>query len=165
MITKGYVIVSHPIDKIYLAVLEACEELKADIKNSCTTNDGGYIFEGKTAAIFSSTVSRLGQKFQIVLQPKQSGILIDIYDFYPMLDTRFVFSFFKALAKRVPLDSGLRIYGVNQAPTINELPTYGVAEYNHKLVVATALLKNFEYDIEVVSDGGIPKLQDAKKTC
>jgi hypothetical protein len=86
--------------------------------------------------------------FKLWLQDRQTKTLIDVYDYHyhPDSEANFIFPFFRCLAKHLKLDSGFRIYPVD-APTNSLLPTYALAEHNHKLWVLPTLLEGFHYRI------------------
>ena len=54
MITRGYVLVSHPLDNVHDAVLETCNEMKAEVKDVKRNSDIGYQIEIETASRFGS---------------------------------------------------------------------------------------------------------------
>ena len=157
MITRGYVLVSHPLDNVHDAVLETCNEMKAEVKDVKRNSDIGYQIEIETASRFGA-----GQSFQIRIQDKQTNTLIEVYDdlFHPEKETKFIFPFFRCLAKHIRLDSGFRIYPV-EAPTNSLLPTYALAEHNRKLWILPTLLEGFHYNISIIDDSGIAGVKKA----
>ena len=160
MITRGYILVSHPLSNVHDAVLETCKEMKAEVKDIKRNSGKDYQIEVETASILKAL--GYGDRFQIRLQDKQTNTLIEVYDdlYHPEKETRFIFPFFRCLAKHLRLDSGFRIYPV-EAPTNSFLPTYALAEHNRKLVVLPTLLEGFHYRISIIDDGGIPIVKHA----
>jgi hypothetical protein len=150
---------------VHEAVLETCEEMNAQVKDVISNDDIDYQIEVQTATILDKAF-RVGRRFQIRLQNKQTkpkpSTVIDIYDyhFHEESETKFIFPFFKCLAKHLRLDSGFRIYPV-EAPTNSLLPTYALAEHNRKLVVLPTLLEGFQYRISIIDDGGILSIKNA----
>jgi hypothetical protein len=66
MITRGYVLVSRPLDNVHDAVLETCKEMKAKVKDAKSNSDIGYQIEVETASRFGA-----GQSLQIRLQEEK----------------------------------------------------------------------------------------------
>lgn len=111
--------------------------MKAEVKNVKQNGKKGYQIEVETASIFDKAFS-------------------------PETETKFIFPFFRTLAKHLRLDSGFKIYPV-EAPTTSFLPTYAVAEHNHKLVVSPTLMERFDYDITILKDGGVSDVKNSQR--
>jgi hypothetical protein len=71
MITRGYALLSHPLDSVHEAVLETCEEMNAQVKDIKSNGDIDYQIEVKTATILDKAF-RVGRRFQIRLQNIQT---------------------------------------------------------------------------------------------
>jgi hypothetical protein len=166
MITRGYAVLSHPLESVHEAVLETFEEMNAQVRDIKSNSDIDYQFEVQTASILDKAFRVNSGRFQIRLQNRltkpEPSTLIDIYDYYfhAETETKFIFPFFKCLARHLRLDSGFRIYPV-EAPTNSLLPTYALAEHNRKLVVLPTLLEGFHYRISIIDDGGILAIKNA----
>ena len=163
MITRGYILVSYPLDRVKDTVLETCKEMNAEVREVKKNSNASYQIEVETASNFDKAF-RVGNRFQIRLQDKQLKTLIDVYDLYyqPETETKFIFPFFRGLAKYLRLDSGFRIYPV-EAPTTSSMPTYAVAEHNHKLVVSPILMERLDYDVTIINDGGVSEVKNSER--
>jgi hypothetical protein len=142
---------------VHGAVLETCKEMKAEVKDIKRSSELGYQIEVETDSILGK-----GLRYQIRLQDKQKNTLINIYDYHyhPETETKFIFPFFRCLAKYFRLDSGFRIYPV-ETHTDSQLPTYALTERNHRLFVLPTLLEAFHYSISIINDGGISTVKSA----
>jgi hypothetical protein len=156
MLTRGYVLVSQPLDSVHDAVLKTCKEMNAEVIDIKRSSEIGYQIEVETDSILSRA-----RRFQIRLQDKQSKILIDIYDyrFHNETETNF-FPFFRCLAKYLRLDSGFRIYPIENY-TDSRLPTYALTEHKHRLIVLPTLMEAFHYRISIINDGGMSTVKNA----
>ena len=79
MITRGYILVSYPLDRVKDTVLETCKEMNAEVREVKKNSNASYQIEVETASIFDKAF-RVGNRFQIRLQDKQQKTLIDVYD-------------------------------------------------------------------------------------
>ena len=43
------------------------------------------------------------------------------------------------------------------------MPTYAVAEHNHKLVVSPTLMERFDYDVTIINDGGVSEVKNSER--
>lgn len=111
-ITRGQVIIPHSRSIVLDALLAACKESKVKVKK---LDKSSYQIDGKS----STTLMRYGHKIRILLDDVPNGTNIKIYEFshIPGVDPQLINSLLKAVSKRIPFSSHVRIDSVKDVET------------------------------------------------
>lgn len=153
MITRGQVLVEEDRSQVFPLVLESCKEVKAKMD---IIDDTEFYIHGKSPTLWN----RYGAKLEIFLRSSEEGTLIEIYDHLPIgPDKRFLERLFKALAKRIPLQTQYVIEAVNKED-INRSSDQNLddQEHDNKSMIDISLIKKYEYDLEMYASSQTNKL-------
>src|SRR5438309_11785570 len=113
--TRGIVSISSPREEVFQQVKETCKEIKGKIKE---IDEHNYSIIGKRP----TTWKRFGEEYKIILRNENLVTIVEVYHnelglkLGPFKD--FIDIFFKALAKHIPLQSGIK-YDVINVKQIN----------------------------------------------
>lgn len=168
MPTRGQVSLTAPKDNVFSAALECCKELNAKIKN---IDQNAFTVEGHFP--MSWVKNRYGADFKIIVSEEQGSTVVSIFDLYFVAPhKKHIEPFFAALAKRIPLNTAVKIDVVQKgAENQSTLPTTTVSQSNdilpqfknNQLAFEPTLVKRFEYDVSVEKFGNIIELKEAEK--
>ena len=154
MFSRGQALVSQSKDEVFDALIQACKEVKAKIKDADKTR---HIIIGKSA----NTLSRLSFDFRILINSSNQDTMIEIYDYSPGLmhpDARFIDPLLKSLAQFIPLKTGYTVDRVKQI-TSYEMSADTADVSASKL----RLLEHCEHNIELVEHVDVPEVKGAHK--